>query len=104
MVNGNVTVESDSLLSVHVVNQRQHNLLEVGDLLQQCGDLLRCNCNLSLSHVKKQANKIAHSLARFPCELDGFIVFVSSIYIVGDSLVGCFGGLNKLLSIKKNCN
>lgn len=30
---------------------------------------------VSLCHVRKQTNRVAHSPARFPCSLNGFIIF-----------------------------
>ena len=77
MTEGTILVESDSLLNVNAIKQNQSNLLEFDDLLQQCGELLRSNHRIFLSHVKKQANKISHTLARFSWALDSFIVFSS---------------------------
>lgn len=74
---GPITVESDSLLGVNAVNQGHDNVLEIGDLVQQCQKLLRSNDNISISHIKKQANKVARSLARFPYELNCFNVIPS---------------------------
>lgn len=71
---GSVVIESDSLLSVNAVNNQQVNLLELGDLLNQCSTILRSNVGLSVGYVRKQANKVAHKIARFPCELNSFVV------------------------------
>ena len=38
MTEGTILVESDSLLSVNAIKQNQSNLLQFGDLLQQCGE------------------------------------------------------------------
>lgn len=54
---GTILIEDDSLLSVNAINRGQCNLLEIGYLVHQCDDLLRRNSRLSLSQVKKQANK-----------------------------------------------
>lgn len=74
---GLVIIESDSLLSVKAINHGHDNVLESGDLVQQCQEMLRNHGRISVSHVKKQANKVAHNLARIPCEPNCFIVFSS---------------------------
>ena len=79
-----ITIESDSQLSVNAVNQNQSCLLELGDLLQYCRELLRSSGRLVLCHVKKHANKVAHQLAKVPCEPNSFIVYSS----LGDTCVG----------------
>lgn len=48
----NMIVESDSLISVQNVLQAKKNLLEVGDIIQQCGDLLQRNSRLSLRFLE----------------------------------------------------
>lgn len=87
MTEGKVMIEGDSLLSVTAIKQGQCNLLEIGDLLQQCDDLLSGDGRFSINHVKKQANKVAHSLARYPCELNGFIFFSSPPSILLETLL-----------------
>lgn len=37
---GVVSIESDSLVSVQAVQQGEENLLEVGDIMHQCRDIL----------------------------------------------------------------
>lgn len=87
VVGGPITVESDSLLSVNAVNQGHDNLLESGDLVQQCQELLRNNDRISVSHIKKQANKVAHNFARLPCELNCFNVFPSPPFCMLETLL-----------------
>ncbi|XP_074328182.1 uncharacterized protein LOC141666094 [Apium graveolens] len=82
-----VTIESDSLLSVNAVNQNQNCLLELGDFLQYCRELLRSNGRLVLCHVKKHANKVVHQLAKFPCEPNSFIVYSSPPSLMLETLV-----------------
>ncbi|KAL8124564.1 hypothetical protein AgCh_012282 [Apium graveolens] len=74
---GLVSVESDSLLGVRALNQGLENLLEIGDLINQGVDMLRSNDRLSVSFVRKQANKVAHSMARVPCQINTSIVLMS---------------------------
>ncbi|XP_074348100.1 uncharacterized protein LOC141686901 [Apium graveolens] len=76
-VSGKVVVESDSLLSIQTVQQGQENLFEVGDLVQQCREILRYNQRLSISFVRNIANKVAPNMARVPCELNSFRFFPS---------------------------
>ena len=87
-------------MSVQTIKQGQENLLEPGDLIFQCRTLLRNYSRVSLRFVKKQGNKIAHKSARILCELNNFIISVSSI-LHGDNLVGKFAGLMEILSSKR---
>lgn len=73
----NVIVESDCLLVVDAIAKENVYQLEVGDLLQACRERLKWRSDIQVCFVKKQANKAAHMLARHPCLLDSFIVFMS---------------------------
>ncbi|XP_074357898.1 uncharacterized protein LOC141697415 [Apium graveolens] len=75
---GLVIVESDSLLGVRALNQGLENLLEIGDLINQGVNMLRSNDRLLVSFVRKQANKVVHSMARVPCQINTSIVLTSS--------------------------
>lgn len=85
-----VIVESDSLLSVQAINNGHDNLLESGDLVQQCQEEIRSSSRISVSHVKKQANKVAHNLARIPCELNCFTLFSSPPSCLLETLLSDF--------------
>lgn len=74
---GDVVVESDSLISVQNVLQAKENLLEIGDLMQQCRDIPQENSRLSLSFSRNQANRAAHCMARIPCEVNSFMIISS---------------------------
>lgn len=67
-----ITIESDSLCSVQAIKGRDQNQLEAGLLVDQCRDMLKSREWVSLSFVKKQANRVAHLLARLPCTLNSF--------------------------------
>lgn len=72
----NVDIESDSLLTVQVINSATENYLEVGVILQECRSVLDAHSDV-VSFVKKQANKVAHVVARIPCEVNCFIDFMT---------------------------
>ncbi|XP_074336668.1 uncharacterized protein LOC141673834 [Apium graveolens] len=72
-----VTLETDSLLVTRAVLGGTVNLLEVGHVLEHCRLLLRQSPHVRLCHVRKQANRVAHCLARVSCSLNCFIVFTS---------------------------
>lgn len=72
-----ICIESDSLCSVQAIRGQDHNQLEAGLLIDQCRDFLRNREWVSLSFIKKQANRVAHLLARLPYALNGFIVYSS---------------------------
>lgn len=72
-----LVVETDALLMVSAIQKKQSNHLEVGHVLDACNSILARRSNVSVVHVKKLANKVAHSMARIPCSLNDFIVFQS---------------------------
>lgn len=82
----NITLESDSFLNVRAINKPNLNYLELGSLVQQCKNIIRGRSEVSLVHVRKQANKAAHRSARFPCELNSFVVNLSSILMMLETL------------------
>ncbi|WOH01628.1 hypothetical protein DCAR_0521012 [Daucus carota subsp. sativus] len=82
-----VVIESDSLLSVEAIQNGQENLLELGDLIHQCRNILRHNDRLKLNFVRKQANKVAHSIARIPCELNSSIVISSPPFFLLETIL-----------------
>lgn len=82
-----VEIESDSMLTVQAVKQGSPNYLEVGIMIQECRILLDDLPDFSISFVKKQANKVAHTLARVPCEANCFREFLSPPQIVLEKLM-----------------
>lgn len=72
----NVVVESDSLLSVNAVKNEVKYVFEVGPMLEECQSILKARSNISVSIVKKQANKVADLIARAPCMVNSFSVFL----------------------------
>ncbi|XP_074323179.1 uncharacterized protein LOC141660115 [Apium graveolens] len=87
-----VDVESDSLISVQAINKTSENYLEAGVVFQECRDVLRARSDIVLSFIKKQANKVAHSVARVPCDVNCFVDFSTpphSVleYLVSDNLM-----------------
>lgn len=76
-ITGPVIVESDSLISVQEVQQPKESLLEVGHVLQQCRDTLQGDDRLMLRFVRNKANRVAHCMARIPCDVNSFCIFPS---------------------------
>ncbi|KAL8093812.1 hypothetical protein AgCh_035623 [Apium graveolens] len=74
VIAGEVVIESDSLTDVNAVRNGQENLLELGDIVHHCKDMLRDHKRFMVSFVRRQANQVAHKIARIPCELNSFIV------------------------------
>lgn len=83
----NVEIESDSLLTVQAIVGGTDNYLEVGSMLQECRSLISNRPDISISFVKKQANKVAHLLARVPCEVNCFNDFLSPPQLVLESIL-----------------
>lgn len=69
----NVDIESDSLSIVQAINKSRKNWLEVGVVLNECRTMLGTRSDISISFAKKHANKVAHLIARVPCDVGGFI-------------------------------
>lgn len=70
-------IESDSLLCVNAVNNAKQNYLELGVLTDQCREICRQREGISVVFTKKQANQVAHSVARLPCMPNGFSILSS---------------------------
>ncbi|XP_074357577.1 uncharacterized protein LOC141697194 [Apium graveolens] len=83
----NVEVESDSLVSVKAIQNGSENFLEVGHLFEDCRAYFKSRGDLSISFVKRQANKVAHLAARFPCLPDCQNIFLSSPSILLETLM-----------------
>lgn len=70
-------VESDSLLAVDAINGQRENVLEVGHIIDQCKSMLLLMPDVKVQYIRRQANKVAHGLARMPCMINGLNVFTS---------------------------
>lgn len=73
----NVIIETDSLLTVRALQGKKNYKLEVGHVIDHCKWQLQSAPGLVVSHIRKQANKAAHRLARLPCSINCFHVFTS---------------------------
>ena len=72
-----VDIETDSLLAVKALKMGTEYNLEVGDVLAQCRSILDARPDFAIYFVKRQANMAAHLLARAPCMVNCFNVFMS---------------------------
>ena len=72
-----LTIESDSPLVVSAIYKSVVYKLEVGHILDECRASLEATRNISLRFIRRQANKAAHLMARVPCSLYCYNVFVS---------------------------
>lgn len=82
----NIIIEGDSLLAVNAVKKEQEYMFEVGSLLMECQSILKTRSDISVCFAKKQTNKVAHLLARAPCMVNSFTVFLSPPDIVLETL------------------
>lgn len=83
-------VESDSLLSVRAVHHKKNYLLEVGHVIEDCKMFLHSMSDCRVTHIRKQANKVAHSIARIPCSINCSIVFTSPPSYLLETLMNDF--------------
>lgn len=58
-----VLVESDSLLSVKAILEDKVNLLEVGEVIEECKQGLQGLASGSIRFIRKIANRVAHNVA-----------------------------------------
>jgi ribonuclease HI len=59
-----VTFESDCRFVVDAVNTTQVPQNEVGDIISSCQELLSFHSHFYVKYVRRQANEVAHSIAR----------------------------------------
>lgn len=87
-----VDVESDSLNLVNALQKNNTIYSEVGNVLDSCCSILRQRRNLKIQHVRKQANRTAHLLAKLPCLLGTVNCFMSppSLLETLNKLLGYF--------------
>ncbi|KAK1355472.1 hypothetical protein POM88_048728 [Heracleum sosnowskyi] len=55
-----VTLETDSLLTVNVIAGKKNYRLEVGHVVHHCQAILQEYTNVSIFHVRRHANRVAH--------------------------------------------
>lgn len=72
-----VIIETDSMLTTTALTKKGDNYLEVGNILRECCDLLSLRSDISVTFVRKQANRAAHRLARFRVSPDSYNDFMS---------------------------
>lgn len=59
-----VIFESDYKVIVDIMNSSHMPQNELGDILSNCKDLLSIHTSSIMNYVRKQANEVAHSIAR----------------------------------------
>lgn len=70
-------IETDSLLKVRALHGRKRYLVEVGHVFEDCKGLLKSHPGFVVFYVRRQANKVAHEIARHPCIVNCSNVFTS---------------------------
>lgn len=83
-------METDSLDTVRALRGEKDNMLEVGHIIDHCKLLLQELVGVSVSHIRRQANKVAHSLARIPCSINCPHVFTSPPTLLLETLSNDF--------------
>ena len=75
--------------SLTVANALRHNIahqLDAGDVLDSYHDILRVRSDLSVKHIRRQANRLAHTLAKLPYLSRIVNVFHSPLFSVLEML------------------
>lgn len=73
----NVVVETDSLTVANGLRKQTRYYSEVGIVLDGCHEILRRRLDVRIQHVRRQANSVAHHIAKLPCLLGTMNSFVS---------------------------
>lgn len=71
-----VVVESDSKMTIEAITGDHEYVLEVGHVIDQCKMLLHSLTGTSVKHIRRQANKVAHGLAKMPCSVNCCNIFM----------------------------
>ncbi|KAL8148278.1 hypothetical protein AgCh_005592 [Apium graveolens] len=82
-----VELETDSLLVVQGIKNSVINLLEVGEVLEQCRRYLRELEGISIHFIRNQANRVAHKFSRITCLVNCHHVFTSPPVNLVETLV-----------------
>lgn len=60
-------METDSLAVANALRYEKIYQQEIGDVLTSCRDILNDRKDASVQHIRRQANELAHTLAKLPC-------------------------------------
>jgi ribonuclease HI len=77
-----VIFESDSKLVVDTISSRQAGVSEFSILISHIQYLLRMNNYFEVKYVKRQANKVAHSLARAAFSMSRRVFMIRSLVVL----------------------
>nr|DAD24222.1 TPA_asm: hypothetical protein HUJ06_025685 [Nelumbo nucifera] len=69
----NVVFEIDALVVWKALRAPASDLFEFGSLVHECSSLLQQGVNFLVAYVERQANTVAHSLARASCHFQEFL-------------------------------
>ncbi|KAL8127779.1 hypothetical protein AgCh_014632 [Apium graveolens] len=72
-----VLVESDSLLTTKAIEGDKVICLEVGEVIEECKQALHNLSTVSVYFIRKNANRVAHEIARIPCLVNSQNIFTS---------------------------
>ncbi|XP_073025183.1 uncharacterized protein [Primulina eburnea] len=62
-----VIVESDSKIVVEAISTEKEDISEFGAIISECRKVIRQRPSFRVSFARRQANKVAHNLARASC-------------------------------------
>jgi ribonuclease HI len=60
----NIQLETDCFQVIQTLHSKTRNNTEFGIIISLCRRLLNLNMNCKVSHVRRQTNRVAHSLAQ----------------------------------------
>ncbi|KHN06267.1 hypothetical protein glysoja_036940, partial [Glycine soja] len=78
----NVITESDCKHIVYHIKSKEEDITSCGFILNQIRDILRSYPSYSIEYVRRQANLVAHSLARNSFLLEQHCIFLNTPLLV----------------------
>lgn len=82
----NVIFELDYLIVTNSIRFPKEDMSEVGAIVQECRDLLGSKSNFVVKFVMRQANVVAHSLARVATSSPSLHIFDSCPTCIADTI------------------
>ncbi|XP_074351614.1 uncharacterized protein LOC141690738 [Apium graveolens] len=84
--NDEVVVESDSQLAIKAIQGHSLNYLEISDIVESCRQLLASLPKVLVSFIRKNANRVAHEVAKIPCLANSYNIFTSPPTCLSEAL------------------
>lgn len=82
-----IWIESDSSLAVNAIKGDAENVLEMGEVIKDCKHELNSMPTVDVRFVCKNANRVAHEIARIPCLANCYNFYMSPHMCVSEAFM-----------------